>query len=40
MSLNDVALAIGLPGEIGGHGSEVEVMVQRGEIDNAPATEH
>ena len=32
MSLDDIALAIGLPGKIGGHGSEVEAMLQRGEI--------
>jgi predicted PolB exonuclease-like 3'-5' exonuclease len=37
MSLDDVALAIGLPGKIGGHGSEVEAMVRRGEIDNVRA---
>ena len=37
MSLDDVALAIGLPGKIGGHGSEVEAMVQRGEIYNVRA---
>lgn len=37
MSLDDVALAVGLPGKIGGHGSEVEAMVQRGEIENVRA---
>ena len=37
MSLDDVALALGLPGKIGGHGSEVEAMVRRGEIDNVRA---
>ena len=37
MSLDDVALALGLPGKIGGHGSEVEAMVHRGEIDNVRA---
>jgi predicted PolB exonuclease-like 3'-5' exonuclease len=37
MGLDDVAHAIGLPGKIGGHGSEVEAMVQRGEIDNVRA---
>jgi len=37
MSLEDVALALGLPGKIGGHGSEVEAMVRRGEIDKVRA---
>lgn len=37
MKLEDVALALGLPGKIGGHGSEVEPMVQRGEINNVRA---
>ena len=37
MSLDDVALAVGLPGKIGGHGSEVEAMMKRGEIDNVRA---
>jgi 3'-5' exonuclease len=37
MSLDDVALALGLPGKIGGHGAEVEAMVRRGEIDNVRA---
>jgi predicted PolB exonuclease-like 3'-5' exonuclease len=32
MKLDDFALAIGLPGKIGGHGSEVEAMMRRGEI--------
>jgi predicted PolB exonuclease-like 3'-5' exonuclease len=32
-----MALALGLPGKIGGHGSEVEAMVRRGEIDNVRA---
>ena len=34
MSLDDVALVLGLPGKIGGHGSEVEAMVTRGELIN------
>jgi hypothetical protein len=33
MKLDDIALALGLPGKIGGHGSEVEGMVERGEIE-------
>jgi predicted PolB exonuclease-like 3'-5' exonuclease len=33
MSLEGIALAVGLPGKIGGHGSEVEAMVRRGEIN-------
>jgi predicted PolB exonuclease-like 3'-5' exonuclease len=37
MSLENVALAMGLPGKIGGHGSEVEAMVRGGEIDNVRA---
>ena len=37
MSQDDLALAIGLPGKIGGHGSEVEGMVERGEIDKVRA---
>jgi 3'-5' exonuclease len=37
MSLDDVALALGRPGKIGGHGSEVEAMVRRGEIDDVRA---
>ena len=37
MSLDDVALALGLPGKIGGHGSEVEAMFRRGEIDKVRA---
>src|SRR3954467_9789431 len=37
MSLTDLALALGLPGKIGGHGSEVEGMVERGEIDKVRA---
>jgi len=37
MSLEDVALAVGLPGKIGGRGSEIEAMVRRGEIDKVRA---
>jgi predicted PolB exonuclease-like 3'-5' exonuclease len=37
MSLDDVALALGLPGKIGGHGSEVEAIVRRGEISQVRA---
>src|SRR3954468_8694324 len=37
MGLNDMAHALGLPGKIGGHGSEVEGMVKRGEIDKVRA---
>lgn len=37
MSMDDLALAIGLPGKIGGHGSEVEGMVERGELDKVRA---
>lgn len=37
MSLDDIALALGLPGKIGGHGSEVEGMVQAGEIEKVRA---
>jgi 3'-5' exonuclease len=37
MKLEEMALAIGLPGKIGGHGSEVEAMFQRGEIDKVRA---
>src|SRR5215203_2779229 len=32
MKLEDMALALGLPGKIGGQGSEVEAMMKRGEI--------
>lgn len=34
LSLDDVARALGLPGKIGGHGSEVEAMVAEGRIDD------
>ena len=37
MGLQDVAVAMGLPGKIGGHGSEVAEMVERGEIDKVRA---
>ncbi|MGU3420746.1 3'-5' exonuclease [Methylobacterium sp. D54C] len=37
MGLDDVAKAMGLPGKIGGHGSEVADMVARGEIDRVRA---
>jgi predicted PolB exonuclease-like 3'-5' exonuclease len=37
MKLDEMALALGLPGKIGGHGSEVEAMVRRGEIENVCA---
>lgn len=33
LSLDEAASAIGLPGKIGGHGSEVEAMVQAGEVE-------
>jgi predicted PolB exonuclease-like 3'-5' exonuclease len=33
LAIDDAAAAIGLPGKIGGHGSEVESMVEAGEID-------
>lgn len=33
MGLDDVAHAIGLPGKVGGHGSEVAGMVERGELE-------
>jgi 3'-5' exonuclease len=34
MSLDEIAQAMGLPGKLGGHGSQVEAMVRRGELDN------
>ena len=37
MGLNDMAHALGLPGKLGGHGSEVDAMVKRGEIDQVRA---
>jgi predicted PolB exonuclease-like 3'-5' exonuclease len=32
LGLQEVAVALGLPGKIGGHGSEVAAMVERGEL--------
>src|SRR4051812_32661777 len=37
LGLQDVAVAIGLPGKIGGHGGEVAAMVARGEIERVRA---
>jgi predicted PolB exonuclease-like 3'-5' exonuclease len=37
MKLDDMAAAIGLPGKIGGHGSEVESMVERGDMEGVRA---
>lgn len=37
MGLDEVAVAVGLPGKLGGHGAEVEQMVARGEIDRVRA---
>jgi predicted PolB exonuclease-like 3'-5' exonuclease len=37
MGLDDMAHALGLPGKIGGHGSEVAGLVERGEIDQVRA---
>ena len=37
LGLQDVATAIGLPGKIGGQGSEVAAMVARGEIEQVRA---
>jgi predicted PolB exonuclease-like 3'-5' exonuclease len=37
LAMQDVALAMGLPGKIGGHGSEVATMVARGELDRVRA---
>lgn len=37
MSLSDMAAALGLPGKIGGHGSEVEAMMERGEREQVRA---
>lgn len=37
MVMDDVALAMGLPGKIGGHGSEVAAMVTAGELDRVRA---
>lgn len=33
MGLDEVARAMGLPGKVGGHGSEVEAMIGRGDLD-------
>lgn len=33
MGLDEAARAMGLPGKLGGHGSEVEAMVARGEVE-------
>ena len=33
LALQDVAVAMGLPGKVGGHGSEVAEMVERGELE-------
>jgi predicted PolB exonuclease-like 3'-5' exonuclease len=37
MKLEEMALALGLPGKIGGNGSEVEAMVRLGRIDDVRA---
>ncbi|WP_246205222.1 3'-5' exonuclease [Microvirga arsenatis] len=37
MGLDEAARAMGLPGKIGGHGSEVEAMVERGDIEQVRA---
>jgi len=37
LPLQDVAVALGLPGKIGGHGSEVAAMIGRGEIERVRA---
>jgi len=37
MGMEDVALAMGLPGKIGGHGSEVAAMVAAGQLDRVRA---
>lgn len=37
LSLDETATAMKLPGKIGGHGSEVEAMIERGEIDKVRA---
>jgi len=37
MGLNDMAHALGLPGKLGGHGSEVDGMIKRGEIEEVRA---
>ena len=37
LGLQDVAVALGLPGKIGGHGAEVAAMVEHGEIEQVRA---
>jgi predicted PolB exonuclease-like 3'-5' exonuclease len=37
LALQDVAVALGLPGKIGGHGAEVAAMVERGELEQLRA---
>ena len=37
MSLSDIAQAVGLPGKIGGHGSEVESMMKGGRVEEVRA---
>jgi predicted PolB exonuclease-like 3'-5' exonuclease len=37
LGMQDVALAMGLPGKIGGHGSEVATMVASGDLDRVRA---
>lgn len=37
LALDEAAVAVGLPGKIGGHGSGVEAMVEAGEIDRVRA---
>jgi predicted PolB exonuclease-like 3'-5' exonuclease len=37
LALQDVAVALGLPGKIGGHGAEVAAMVGRGELEQVRA---
>ena len=37
LALQDVAVALGLPGKIGGHGAEVAAMVARGETERVRA---
>jgi hypothetical protein len=37
LALQDVAMAFGLPGKIGGHGAEVAAMVARGELEQVRA---
>jgi predicted PolB exonuclease-like 3'-5' exonuclease len=37
IGMDDAAVAIGLPGKIGGHGSEVAAMIERGDIGQVRA---